>query len=643
MIQFQHVQKDYGANLVLADVSFEIQDGEKVAVIGRNGAGKTTVFHLLAGGIKPDKGEIMLPKGTKVGLLAQIPIEEEGTSVYDVLARGYREVKALQAQQKELEISMSRPESAADQQVMSKLLQQYGQLTERFERAGGYEMEAHIHRTADGLGISRSDYSRMFSSLSGGEKTKVGLAALLIEQPNLLLLDEPTNHLDMAAIEWLETFLLSYRGTVVVISHDRYFLDKVVSKVIELEDGEAVTYHTNYTGYQQEKQERLLQEFAAYKEQQKKIKKMEETIKRLIEWGNRSHPPNPSFHRRAASMQKALDRMVKLKRPVLERIGKSFGERKLFREGSGRLGYGERVVLIGANGTGKTTLLKIILGEIEPDEGNLHLGARVEIGYLAQEAAPPGEKKTVLHYFREEVGMEEGEARRQLARFLFYGADVFQSVQNLSGGEWSRLRLAVLMHQKPNLLLLDEPTNHLDIDSREALETALEDFPGTIFAVSHDRYFINRIAHKIWQLERNGISVHLGNFDDYQEKKARSADSLDSRSEREGNRRSGAVVDQLAQHTKRTVTVSGHETGNKETMQKLQTNGTMQTVLEQQIIEREELLKQLDQQMTAPENSCDAGKLQQLQQHRENILAELEQLYQEWIKAVDQGTKTTKS
>ncbi len=307
--------------------------------------------------------------------------------------------------------------------------------------------------------------------------------------------------------------MAEYAGTVLVISHDRYFLDRVITKVVEIEDGEAFIYHTNYSGYQKEKEERLLLQFAQYQEQQKKIKKMQESIKQLIEWGNQSNPPNPGFHRRAASMQKALDRMVKLKRPVLERkkmglelrqedrsgkqvvyfdrVGKAFGERFLFRHANGLLRYGETVMLLGANGCGKSTLLHMLMGREEVTEGSIALGSRVVIGYLAQQEHPDDNRQTVLQFFREQAGVEEGEARGKLARFLFYGPDVFKSVSNLSGGEWTRLRFAVLMELKPNLLILDEPTNHLDIDSREVLEEALEEFPGTILAVSHDRYFID--------------------------------------------------------------------------------------------------------------------------------------------------------
>ncbi|WP_459213570.1 ribosomal protection-like ABC-F family protein [Paenibacillus sonchi] len=545
IISCQNVQKYHGAQLVLSDITFDIRQGEKIGLIGRNGCGKTTLFHLLSGEERPDQGQISIRKGSVVGLLAQIQEVNDGETVYAVLQRSFAEPLEWQARLRELELAMSQPDAGSSGSTFERLLKEYGTLQEKFEAAGGYEIEASIQRVAAGLGIGTGQFDRRFSSLSGGEKTKVGLAELLLRRPDILLLDEPTNHLDMEAIEWLEQFLQDYEGTVVAISHDRYFLDAVVKKVIEIEDGEAFTFHTNYSGYQIEKEARLLRQFADYQEQQKKIKQMQESIKRLIEWGNRSNPPNPSFHRRAASMQKALDRMVKVKRPVLERkamdlqlqqedrtgnqvvvldrIGKSYGDRTLFSGANEVLRYGETTALIGGNGAGKSTLLRIILGQELPDEGSCTLAARAVVGYLAQEAVPEDGKLSVLRYFREEAGLEEGEARGQLARFLFYGSDVFKNIASLSGGEWTRLRFAVLMHRRPNLLILDEPTNHLDIDSREALEEALEEYPGTVLAVSHDRYFINRCFGKLWSIAEGRFTAFSGNYEYYKEKQAEKA------------------------------------------------------------------------------------------------------------------------
>lgn len=536
MIACQQVQQYYGAQQVLSSVTLEIHSGRKIGLIGLNGAGKTTLFRLLSGQERPYQGELHIQKGARVGYLAQVPDYADGMTVMDVLRASFHHLLQLQQRMEELTIRMSDTNQSPEQ--MDKTLREYGEALDRFEDQGGYEMSARIDAIAAGLGIPQSRYDETVDILSGGEKTRVALAALLLTNPDILLLDEPTNHLDMDAVVWLEQFISGSNATVVVISHDRYFLDKVVQEIIELEDGEATSYPMNYSAYREEKQRRLINQYENYQDQQKEIKRIKESIKRLIDWGNRSNPPNPGFHRRAASMQKALDRMEKVKRPVMERaqidlewrqqgrsgervlvldqVWKSYGDKSLLQESSALLRYGEHAVIIGGNGAGKTTLLRMILGQEEADAGTLRLGSRTDTGYLAQEAAPPNAGETVLEWFKLHARMEEGAARGQLAKFLFYGPDVFQKVSGLSGGEWSRLRLAILMHQRPNLLILDEPTNHLDISSREALEEALEEFPGTLLAVSHDRYFINRIAGQIWSLGDGELKVSLGNYEDYQ-------------------------------------------------------------------------------------------------------------------------------
>lgn len=631
IIDFQHIQLSYGAHQVLTDVTFEIHLGEKVGLIGRNGAGKTTILQLLKGSIQPDQGQIAVRKDTKMGFLAQTPEYGDDTCVYAVLEQCFQEIRQWQMQMGKLEQRMSDPTHTENKTELSRLLQEYGHLQEKFERAGGYEINSRIDRIANGLGIPTEHNTRPFSSLSGGEKTKVGLAALLLTQPDILLLDEPTNHLDMSAIEWLEQFLNSYNGTVIVISHDRYFLDMVINKVIELEDGEVVIYQTNYTNYQKEKEERLLLQFANYQEQQKKIKKMQESIKQLIDWGNRSNPPNPGFHRRAASMQKALDRIVKLKRPILERkkidlqlqqsdrsgqqvltlegVSKSFANRSLFHHVSEQLCYGERIVLIGENGCGKSTLLKVIMKLENLDAGEVHLGTRVEIGYLAQESAPGECNQTVLQFFRTELEMEEGEARNQLARFLFYGSDVFKMVNRLSGGEWSRLRLAVLMYLKPNLLLLDEPTNHLDIDSREALEEALEEFPGTLLAVSHDRYFINRLAHKVWVLDKGFLTTYLGNYNIYLEKKSQQKVKINEMNSKTNNPPARPTSNPVIIHS------SAH--------------------FELEIAEMEHQIQAIDAQMLGDNICSNSTELLALQQKREEAEELLNALYRRWVESME--------
>jgi len=637
IIDFQHIKLSFGANEVLTDVSFEIKQGERVGLIGRNGTGKSTILKLIIGSLQPEQGQIAIRKNTRIGFLAQAPEYDDKMSVYEVLEQCFQEVKNWQQQLERLEQKMSDPMNTGNNKL-SQLMLEYGKLQEKFEEAGGYQIYSHIDGIAIGLGITADYYPRPFFSLSGGEKTKVNLAALLLTQPDILLLDEPTNHLDMSSIEWLETFFNNYRGTVIVVSHDRYFLNRVITKIIELEDGEAVTYQTNYTDYQKEKESRLLLEFTNYQEQQKKIKKMQESIKQLIEWGNRN-PPNPGFHRRAASMQKALDRMIKLKRPILERkkidlhleqsdrsgkqvislegISKSFANRSLFSQVSAQLFYGERIVLIGKNGCGKSTLLKLILDQENPDHGEIRLGSRVDIGYLSQDSAPLKSEQTVLQYFRAELNMEEGEARKQLAKFLFYGSDVFKKISSLSGGEWSRLQLALLMYQKPNLLLLDEPTNHLDIDSREALEEALEEFPGTLLAVSHDRYFINRLAHKVWVLDQGEITSYLGNYNDYLERKNKQIIKIAGKTDNPAS-----LANKRGQQVKASVAKAANPYKSATQLEK------EITALEQQILD-------IEAQMSDPAISFDSSRLASFQHERETIESRLNLLYEKWVMISD--------
>ncbi|MDP9700157.1 ATPase subunit of ABC transporter with duplicated ATPase domains [Paenibacillus intestini] len=539
IISAQQLKQYHGAHLVLDGITFEIMEGDKVALIGRNGSGKTTLMRLMARLSQPDEGQLMLKKDTRVGYVAQVPEGMDDHTVLDVLGLGFRELIACRTQMTELEQQMSDPACAADPEQLERLLKRYAALQERFEREGGYEMDARIDQVADGLDIAKAHYGWRFDSLSGGEQTRVVLASQLIVSPDLLLLDEPTNHLDLERVEWLEGFLRDYSGTVILISHDRYFLDRVVTRTLELEDGEAEIATGGYTEYMKVKEQRLLKQFEEFKEQQKVMKKMKETIRQLEEWGRVGG--NEKFFRRAASMRKALERMEQVKRPVLERrhadfdvrptdrtgkrvavledVEKRYGDRDILRGVSALLEYGDKTALIGRNGSGKTTLFKLLLGEEQPDAGKLEWGARVDVGYLAQQEEPEDPKLSVLEHFRLEAGVEEGEARGILARYLFYGADVFRSVGQLSGGEWTRLRLALLVHRKPNVLLLDEPTNHLDIASREALEDSLADFEGTVLAISHDRYFVNRLASGVWELEDGQLTAYLGDYEAYREKK----------------------------------------------------------------------------------------------------------------------------
>jgi ATPase subunit of ABC transporter with duplicated ATPase domains len=525
------ISKSFAGTLIFENLSFAIQEGDRVGLVGRNGSGKTTIFQLITGFEKPDQGAIHVKKGSKLGYLSQIPSFPESMTVEDVLLTAFTEARELETKMKAMEQEMSTEENEAK---LECLIQEYGNIQDRFSFIGGFEMNSELMKVSLGLQIE-SFLHQPFVGLSGGEKTKVCLGLILLQKPDLLLLDEPTNHLDILAVEWLEQFLKEYKGSVVVISHDRYFLDEVATKIIDLEDGEVCVYHTNYSDFVKEKQEKLLREFEAYKEQQKKIKKIKEAIKRLKEWANQANPPNEGLHKRARNMERALERMEKLKRPILERkkvslqfeqsdrsgkdviilegVKKDFEDKCLIRNANLHVLFRDRVAIVGRNGTGKTTLLKLILNQVPVDEGKVRTGSNVKIGYLTQHLTLEHSKKTVLEVFREQVYVTEEEARHILANFLFYGPNVFKKVNQLSGGERMRLCLAQLMHQDINLLILDEPTNHLDIETREVLEESLEQFEGTILAVSHDRYFLNKIFTKTYWIVNETLHGFPGSYD----------------------------------------------------------------------------------------------------------------------------------
>lgn len=534
------VSKMFGGNSVFKELSLEIKQGDRVGVVGRNGSGKTTIFKLISGLESTDEGDIHIKKGAVCGYLAQVPDVEQTMTVYSVLETAFEPLIKLK---QELQTIESHLATIKNETELAKMLKVYGKLQEQFQLEGGYEIEAKIQKVSQGLDLT-SMHDQLFHLLSGGEKTKVGLGFILLKEADLLLLDEPTNHLDIEAVEWLEDYLQNYEGTIMLISHDRAFLDKVITKTIDIEDGEAHVYHGNYSNFVKEKEERLMAEFALYQEQEKKIKKMKETIKRLKEWANQANPPNEGLHKRAKSMEKALERMEKVKRPninprkmaldfsihersgqdvvVLDEVSYGYENKKLlFKNISLKIRFKERVAIVGNNGTGKSTLLKLILGELTPLNGEVKLGSQVHVGYLSQHDFEADNHQTVLEAFRECVPVTEGEARHILAKFLFYGFAVFNKVNRLSGGERMRLRLAQLMHQNINLLILDEPTNHLDIDSREVLEEAIDQFDGTIIAVSHDRYFLNKCFNTTLWLFSQSLVKFEGNYNDAKKKKER--------------------------------------------------------------------------------------------------------------------------
>lgn len=523
-LKAENISKSIGGNQIFSKMNMEVQPGERVAVVGRNGCGKTTLFQLLAGVEQPDEGRVVKAKGDQVGYLHQIPDFPDKT-VYEVLTGAFTELLQMQQRLQELEQQMI-------QASTDKLLHQYGELQEQFIVHGGYEIEAKISSVANGLGIHPLLRSQ-FDDLSGGEKTKVMLAHIILQQPNILLLDEPTNHLDLAAIEWLEHYIHYFKGTVIMISHDRQFLNNTAQKIFEIEDGEIWVSIGNYDAYLKNKELKVEQQFAAYQEQQKKIQKIKEAIRRLRQWANEASPPNPDLYRKAKAMEKMLERMELVKKPknekamnlqlqVNQRAGKEvfelqdvmhgFADEILFMDVNLPVYWQDRLAIVGNNGTGKSTLLKILLQQIIPLSGKVRQGSNVKVGYLAQQFDTSKPSARLIDVFREDLSLAEGEARHVLAQFLFYGHDVFKRVGDLSGGEKMRLRLAQLMHQNCNVLILDEPTNHLDIESREVLEETLENFKGTVIAISHDRYFLQRIFSKIAWIENHSVTVHNGPY-----------------------------------------------------------------------------------------------------------------------------------
>ena len=502
-----------GENL-LEGLSFEIQEGECVAILGRNGCGKTTLFKILTGEMDYDDGEVFVNPHKKIGLISQIPRFPFGFTVEDVLRSAYSDILAVKRKMETLEAAMVH--GATEDQ-----LREYDALTNRFQSGGGYEMDVEVDKICNGLGISPEQRGQYFDSLSGGEKTRVNLARLLLEKTDILLLDEPTNHLDLRSVEWLEGYINTFKGTVLTISHDRYFIDQVADRVIEIVDGHAEFYSGNYSFYIDEKQARFDLQMKQYEQEQAKLKQLGYTVERMKGWGIN----NRTLYRRAMSIQHRMERIKKTEKPKTEKtmkasfgerdfsgdvvfkmknVSKAFGERTLFSGVELNVEGGERIAILGDNGTGKSTFIKCLLGE-EDCQGKIQFGPTVKWGYLPQIIRFSHPERTLYDTMLYEKNCTPQVARDRLGQFLFQGEDVFKTVGNLSGGEQSRLRLCMLMDEKINLLILDEPTNHLDIASREWVEAAIEEFEGVLLFVSHDRYFIEKFAERIWLLEDRQI------------------------------------------------------------------------------------------------------------------------------------------
>jgi ATPase subunit of ABC transporter with duplicated ATPase domains len=535
-----NIRKYFGDNLVLFDAGFKLYEGDRAGMVGGNGSGKSTILKLLAG-IEPmdvdyrkiceGKSRISYPSETTVGYLDQLPRFPDGFTAADVLKLAFEELYRMEERMASLEAKMGQLQGDS----LDAALKQYSRLQQGFEAKGGYDREEKFGKVCTGLKFNEEFLGKDFNLLSGGEKTSVLLGKILLENPDILLLDEPTNHLDLEAAEWLEGHLRSRRGIVIIVSHDRYFLDRVATKIIEVENKQCETYSGNYSDYVRQKEENMLLEYERYKEQCKKVGSMERTIRDLRDWAMSSD--NNKFFRRAVSMQIKLDKIQRIKKPVFEKqtiqirfkdadrsgnnvlkvtsLTKSFGGRVLFRNAALSVTLGERIALIGPNGCGKSTFVKILLGEMEADGGSAVFGANVKIAYLPQAIAFKNEEATVVDCFREDRYILEGKAREYLAKYMFFGKAAYRKVRQLSGGERVRLKLAMLLYEETNVLILDEPTNHLDIESIEALENALEDFKGTLLFISHDRFFINKVSSRIISFEGAGIRSSPGNYDDY--------------------------------------------------------------------------------------------------------------------------------
>ena len=499
---------------LLDGLSFDIHAGECVGIMGRNGCGKTTLFRLLTGELSPDEGEITIAAGKRLGLISQIPHYPPGYTAEQVLRSAFSGLEALRRKLEALaeKLTANAPKS---------LLEEYDRLSNAYQVGGGYEQDTQTEKICNGLGIPKAMREQEFDRLSGGEKTRVNLGRLLLEQTDILLLDEPTNHLDLKSVEWLEDYILKFKGTVLTISHDRYFLDRVVGRIIEISGGKAEFYSGNYTFYLQEKQERFNRQLKQYEQEQAKLKQLGYTVERMKGWGIN----NRVLYRRAMSIQHRMERIEKTERPTKEKtlrarfgekefhgdevlsvkgLGKRFGERTLFSGVELQVQGGERIALLGDNGTGKTTFLRVLLGELS-GEGKIKFGPSVKWAYLPQVIHFDHPERTLYDTMLYEKNCTPQSARDRLGAFLFSGEDVFKTVGTLSGGEQSRLRLCMLMDEKINLLVLDEPTNHLDVASREWVECAIDEYEGTLIFVSHDRYFVDKFATRVWELENSSI------------------------------------------------------------------------------------------------------------------------------------------
>ena len=532
-IELKNIKKNYGLKNILDGFNLEIKTGEKVALIGQNGSGKSTILKIISKQENVDGGSVNIRKASSIGVLNQIyENEKDNKKVKNFLYEGLKNILELEENLRSIEEKM---EVQKDPDVLEKLIKQYGTLQEKYILAGGYELQEKFSKICVKFNINETMLNQNYNNLSGGEKTRINLAKLLLKSPDILLLDEPTNHLDIESLSFLEELVINYKGTILIVSHDRYFLDKVITKTILLENGKEQIYLGNYSYFLEEDERRTLAKFENYKNQQKQIEKMKESIKTLRKFGELAK--NEMFFKRAKSIEKRLEKMEVLEKVdidkksinfkfniqnrsgkdalKIENLSKNFNNKKIFEGANMFLNYGEKVALIGKNGTGKSSLIKMIMGHDNDFSGSIKLGTSVKIGYIMQNIVFENINQNILGFFLENNNLGETEARSILAKYGFRGENVFKKIGKLSGGEKVRLILLNLIRKDINFLILDEPTNHIDIDTREILEEALSKYPGTVLFVSHDRFFINKLATRVLNIENYKIKSYFGNYDDF--------------------------------------------------------------------------------------------------------------------------------
>jgi ATP-binding cassette subfamily F protein 3 len=633
----KNIHKSYGVDVVLKDVTFNINEGDKVGLIGANGAGKSTLFKILTGTLSPDNGDLFIEKSKNIGYLSQHLSLDSSVTIYDELLTVFQDLINLENKLQDLEKKMNEPYDASKEDYHNKLIKDYTTAQELYTNRGGYTYKGEINRVLMGLGFKENDYSKSISILSGGQKTRVALCKLLLIKPEILLLDEPTNHLDLDAIEWLEEYLKAYKGTIVLISHDRFFLDAITNITLEMLNGKLYTYNGNYTKFVELKEKNYEVQLKAYKLQQSEIKRQEEIIEKY-----RSFNREKSI-KAAESREKALAKIERIDAPDqegkatrikfetsiksgndvihVENLSKSFGDKRLFENISFDMRREDKTALIGENGRGKTSLFKMILNKLEPDSGIIYLGKNVIPGYYDQEQSNLNPEKTVIDEVWDDFpDMTTTEVRNALAAFLFIGDDVFKKIGTLSGGEKCRINLLKLMLSKNNFLLLDEPTNHLDIVSREALEEALLNYDGTVLVISHDRYFLNKVINKIYELTESNLNEYLGNYSYFIEKK-----------------KNPQRFEELAEVAGKTKTQIAEERKKKREQEKLLKDKAQSIKkLETTIADKETALSELQNQLCLEEVYSNPEKSMEVNKQISSIEADLEKLYSDWEEALEE-------